>query len=999
MRFRPRIFCLLLVIASASNASRGESSPAPSEVAAPGPALVPSRNPAGSFEHQIAPLLQNYCYDCHGDGAHKGGLALDSYRTPAAIRADIKAWETVLHHVRSREMPPDDSADQPTDEQREQIGRWLEEELYHFDPSHPDPGRIVLRRMNRAEYNASIRDLVGVDFKATSDFPPDDSGYGFDNIGDVLSLPPVLMEKYIAAADKILDQAIVTDPIRSELRHIPASVAEVGFNAIGDRGDGWIQLISLEEDDVAVPLTVPAGDYLVRVFAFARRTGGALEGQGSEKPLVFDQDPGPTKISIMLNDAFVQDFALTNDEAHPEVYEARVAVPAGRQYFRASVRRQRGGAENEVYMLNGRIGKQQPGIVFVKWMEIEGPLPAATRYYRGADLRAEGKVIATPTGDLQLGQAGAVTATLHPQKNSELILRAQAFAQQAGDAPAKMELRLDGRPLQTFDVLAPANLRPIHGQHPFSLALLTPVPYIYETRATVPAGDHILTAAFLNDFSDPENPNPNLRERKLTIQNLAVTTLAEPVVVPTLPQPLASLFASAQSQPSAPPRGAKAPTPRASSTKVVAGKSAAPSTEEAAARAILGPFAYRAWRRPVEPAEIDRLVGLYTFSRAQGDGFAAAVKLAMKAVIVSPRFLFIGDFPAAPDRSSEPQRVDEYTLASRLSYFIWSSLPDDELLGLAARGQLRANFAVQVRRMLASPKAHALVENFAGQWLQIRSLETFQPDKKLFPDFDPALRSAMQRETEMFFEHVMKEDRSVFDFLTGDYTFVNGRLAKLYGIAGINGDEFQQVSLAGTPRRGVLTQASVLTLTSNPTRTSPVKRGKWVLENLLGTPPPPPPPTVPSLDDASRQLAGTLRQQMEQHRSNATCASCHARMDPIGFSLENYNAIGAWRDQDGGSPIDASGKFATGDAFDGAPGLATLLATKRRQEYLHCLAEKMLTYGLGRGPEYYDRPAIDAIMQAMEKNQDRFSSLILAVAESFPFQMRRAQPAAAVATR
>jgi hypothetical protein len=294
------------------------------------------------------------------------------------------------------------------------------------------------------------------------------------------------------------------------------------------------------------------------------------------------------------------------------------------------------------------------------------------------------------------------------------------------------------------------------------------------------------------------------------------------------------------------------------------------------------------------------------------------------------------------------------------------------------------------------------VDNFAGQWLQIRSLETFAPDKKLFPEFDPVLRGAMQRETELFFEHILRADRSVFDFLTGDYTFVNARLAKLYGLpfpANQPADEFVQVSLAGTPRRGVLTQASVLTLTSNPTRTSPVKRGKWVLENLLGTPPPPPPPNVPELDDKSRKLAGTLRQQLEQHRANPTCASCHARMDPIGFGLENFNAIGAWRDKDGGAPVDAAGELASGDKFGGAVELTGLLAQKRRWEFLHCLADRTLTYALGRGTEYYDRPALDQIVERLEKNGDTFSALILAVTESFPFQYRRApEPGVAVTT-
>ncbi|MEO7413053.1 MAG: DUF1592 domain-containing protein, partial [Opitutaceae bacterium] len=849
-----------------------------------------------AFQKTITPLLEKYCYECHGDGANKGKVSLDGFKSVAEVEKSRTLWEGVMRNVRSHEMPPADDTDVlPSQAERDVITSWVEKQLYHFDPANPDPGKVTLRRLNRAEYNSTIRDLVGVEFKPAADFPPDDSGYGFDNIGDVLSLPPVLLEKYLTAADKILDQAIVTDPIKSEVRHIPASLGEIGFNAIGDRGDGWVHLISLEEDDVAVPLNVPAGDYLVRVHAYSTRDGGAVVGQGSEKPLVFPEDPGPTKFSLVLNDAVVQEFEVTRDETKPGTYEARVGVPSGRQYFRAAVRRKRGG-EHELKMLNGRLGTQQPGIVFVKWIEIEGPLPAATRRSRADKLEAVGEGRNIPTGERVLQRNGEVATTIDLPRETEVILRAQAYAQQAGDETAKMEFRVDGQPLKTFEVIAPSTMQPIPGQRVFSLALLVPQPYIYEVRTKLPAGKHRFAAAFINDFADPENKNPNLRDRNIIVQNLEVALVGEQVLTPEIPAPVRELFARHNALPSAQAGTAPSSTARTSEANQ------APD----AARAILADFARRAWRGPLQPGELDRLMKLYQVARSQGDGFQAGVKLAMKAVLVSPHFLFLGETRGPVVASTAHRPLDEIALASRLSYFLWSSMPDDELLGLAERGQLRANLQAQVKRMLASPKAHALVENFAGQWLQIRSLETFQPDRKLFPEFDPALRAAMQRETELFFENVMREDRSVFEFLTGDYTFVNARLAKLYGLPAVAGDEFQRVSLAGTPRRGVLTQASILTLTSNPTRTSPVKRGKWVLENLLGTPPPPPPPNVPELDAKEGKVAGTLRQQMEQHRENPSCASCHARMDPIGFGLENFNAIGVWREKEGEVAIDAS---------------------------------------------------------------------------------------------
>jgi hypothetical protein len=912
-----------------------------------------------SFADHVTPLLVNYCYDCHGDGFQKGGLALDDYTTVDEVKADRERWELVLRHVSHREMPPDDGP-MPTDTERDTISRFIEQELYQLDPAHPDPGHVVLRRLNRAEYHATIRDLVGVDFDPTEDFPPDDSGYGFDNIGDVLSLPPVLLEKYLAASDRILDSAIVTEPIRPALRRVPASLAQIGFNALGDRGDGWVHLISLEEDDAAVEFDLPAGDYHFRVLAYATRDGGALKGQGSDLPLVFETDPGPTHLTFLLDDTFVQDFAVTTDSASPEVYTTRLGVPSGRHRFRAAVARQRGGMENETFMLNGRLGHQQPGVVFVKWLEVEGPLQAATQRVPAAALTASGDTLITPEGDQQLRGLSAVSTPLHLGRDTEVILRAQAYAHQAGDEPARLEFRIDGQPVHTFDVLAPGRMEPIPGQRVFSTALLVPRPQIYETRTRLAAGNHTFSAAFINDFTDPTTENPNLIDRNLIVRSLEVAQLDEPVIIPGLPAPLEALFAP------------------------VDGDSLA------AARTILAPFARRAWRRVVEPQEIDRLLQLYTLAREEGDSFKAGVKLAMKAVLVSPHFLLLGQ-TRSPSHQLEtaPYPLDEFALASRLSYFLWSSMPDDELLDLAEQGNLRAHLPAQVSRMLTSPKALALVENFAGQWLQTRSLETFAPDRKLFPDYDPVLRAAMQRETELFFTSVLREDRSLIDFLTGEYTFVNARLARFYGLPGITGDEFQRVSLTDTPRRGVLTHASILTLTSNPSRTSPVKRGQWVLENLLGTPPPPPPPNIPSLDDEGRLLTGTMRQQLEQHRSDPNCASCHARMDPIGFGLENFDAIGAWRDQEGDAPIDAAGKLGASGEFTNAVELANLLAEGRRQEFLRCMADRLLTYALGRGTAYYDRLALNEIVRRIEADDHRFSALVLAVAESFPFQMRR----------
>ncbi|HVW36795.1 MAG TPA: DUF1592 domain-containing protein, partial [Pirellulales bacterium] len=346
-----------------------------------------------------------------------------------------------------------------------------------------------------------------------------------------------------------------------------------------------------------------------------------------------------------------------------------------------------------------------------------------------------------------------------------------------------------------------------------------------------------------------------------------------------------------------------------------------------AAREIVTRFASQAFRRPVEAEEVERCLILYDQSAAAGERFEDSVRLALARVLVSPHFLFRVELDPPGVEAGRDYPLGEYELASRLSYFLWSSMPDDELFSLAAANQLRLQLEPQIERMLKSDKSAAFLRSFAGQWLTIRKLDEVSPDPQTFPEFDDELRTAMIRETELFFEAIVREDRSIFDLLDADFSFVNERLAKHYGIEGVAGKEFQRVKLPAN-RGGILTQASILTLTSNATRTSPVQRGKWVLDQLLNTPPPPPPPDVPQLDEG-KQLTGSLRERLEQHRAKAICASCHARMDPIGFAFENYDAIGRWRDKDGSFDIDSSGVLPDGQAFQGPAELKAILKGKR----------------------------------------------------------------------
>ena len=404
------------------------------------------------------------------------------------------------------------------------------------------------------------------------------------------------------------------------------------------------------------------------------------------------------------------------------------------------------------------------------------------------------------------------------------------------------------------------------------------------------------------------------------------------------------------------------------------------------ARRNLEDFATRAFRRPAMREEVERLYDLARYARDAGFSQEEAFQAALQAILTSPHFLF--RIEQDPEPGEEPRRLDPFELATRLSYFLWSTMPDDELFDRARDGSLHDPdvLQAQVRRMLDHPRSQQLVENFGGQWLQLRGLANITPDPEMFPGFDEPLRQAIRRETELFFEAVIREDRSVLDFLDADFTFVNERLALHYGIEGVSGEEFRRVPLSDR-RRGVLTQASILVLTSNPTRTSPVKRGKWILDNILGEPPPPPPAGIEELEEQP-ELLGSLRERMEQHRANPSCAVCHRTMDTLGFGLENFDVTGAWRDRDGRFEIDPSGTLPGGGTFAGPKELMQILKTERRSAFCRCLTEKLMTYGLGRGLEQYDRCTVDEIVKELEQADFRFSALVTSIVLSEPFQFR-----------
>jgi Protein of unknown function (DUF1592)/Protein of unknown function (DUF1588)/Protein of unknown function (DUF1585)/Protein of unknown function (DUF1587)/Protein of unknown function (DUF1595)/Planctomycete cytochrome C len=444
------------------------------------------------------------------------------------------------------------------------------------------------------------------------------------------------------------------------------------------------------------------------------------------------------------------------------------------------------------------------------------------------------------------------------------------------------------------------------------------------------------------------------------------------------------------------PYNAKGPGDTPTRRRIFVCRPASAAEEEPCARRILSTLERRAFRRPATDADVRNLMPFYTAGRVEG-GFDLGIERALQRLLMSPQFLFRIEHDPAGAAPGGSHPVTDLELASRVSFFLWSSIPDDELLNLATEGKLRQPGVLeqQVRRMMADPRSSSLVTNFAEQWLYLRDIEAKRPNEILFPDFDESLRSAFRQETDRFLDSVLRGNASVLELLSANYTFVNERLAKHYGIPNIHGPEFHRVTFPpGSPRGGLLGQGSLLTITSYANRTSPVNRGKWVLENLLSAPPPPPPPDVPALKTEASDTGKTLsmRDAMVRHRANPACASCHARMDPIGFAMENFDPVGRWRDRDAGNPIDASGVFPDGVKFEGMAGLKSALLT-HPAEFVSTVTEKLLMYGLGRNVQYFDRPAVRAIVREGARNNYTFASLVLSVVRSAPFQLRETQPA------
>jgi hypothetical protein len=564
--------------------------------------------------------------------------------------------------------------------------------------------------------------------------------------------------------------------------------------------------------------------------------------------------------------------------------------------------------------------------------------------------------------DLPMGSRGGIAVRHHFPLDADYVIKVRL--QRGKDATTivgmaqahQLDIRLDGKRIKLFTVRGQTRRR---GEDEEENGSDNALDDGLEVRIPIKAGLHLIAVTFLKDTIKQEGL-PSSDRNQAFFEGVGSVSIAGPYNV----------------------RGS-GDTP--SRQKIFVCRPARRDDEEACATRIVTNLARRAYRRPIRSDEITELLAPYNVARDEG-GFEQGIRMALQRILVSPNFLFRVESDPANAASGSAYRINDVELASRLSFFLWSSIPDDELLSLAEGGKLTDPNLLQqqVKRMLADPRANTLVTNFVGQWLYLRNMETILPDPAAFPDFDENLRTALEKETELFFESMVREDRSVLDLLRADYTFLNERLARHYGIPGIRGSEFRRVTLANEERKGLLGKGAILTVTSYPNRTSPTLRGKFLLENLLGSPPPPPPPNVPSLKEDKDASQLTMRERMQLHQANAVCASCHSRMDPLGLALESFDGLGRWR-----PGVDSSGTLPDGTHVDGPVGLRNILLNKKDQ-FVETVTERLLTYGLGRGVEPFDMPSVRKIVRDAATNDYRWSSLIMGVVNSTPFQMRRA---------
>ena len=870
---------------------------------------------AATYKTQALPLLEKYCYDCHGDGAKKGGLALDAYQDDEALLADKGNWDKVHQYIDAHIMPPEGKP-APTLEERAKVSGWIDEQVFYVDPTRPDPGHTALRRLNRTEYNHTVRDLLFVESNPAVHFPPDDTGYISDNIGEDPGLSPAHMKMMLRAARQVVDDAVWVKPATA------VNLNKKKMELLGLAGEiervGGVPVLDFPGKEVGIHVEVPAtSEYKIQV----RAAGVGVEDR-------------PAILQLYMDGRLVTKFSI-DSEWHNQrdgyvSREKHLTVPQGKHTF--SLRLPQGETfpvAIERLHFQGPLALCEPqASPFLKSLLRQGVPGLPALNMSGEDLtNGEGKW-GLDTGKTYLKSNGWAYAPIRISRAGSFRVKIKAGAQQLGEDPVHFELRLGGKVLARFD---------IENQDQ--------EPHWFDTLIPLDLGEQKLELWFTNYIQDEQTK----AERCLWIHEFEIEG----------------------------PMGAEK------------------SIGDAKLEEITLKTAQLLYRRPLEAYETRRLRALLRKTRGAGESPLDTFRLALTRMLVSPKFLFHDVRPkdAAPENGSIP--IDEYSLASRLSYYLWSSAPDAFLLRSAQNSTIRSNLDTHIRQMLANPKARAFTEGFAGQWLQLQDMSRVAPDPEAFPEFTPGLAQDMKRETELLAEHILKQNRPAIEFLSADYTFVNSRLAKHYGFPASPLEGFAKVSLRSSPRRGILSHGSLLTLTSYPTRTSPVRRGKFVLEQILGTPPPPAPKDNPSLEEVDADIHKLpIRKQIELHRQDKTCTSCHAFLDPIGLALENFDALGRYRRMDGNEPIDASGQLITGQRFQNLRGLTSILAQDKEEVFAAHLTETLLTYALGRSATYKDKTAVREILAKTKSRGYRFQDLVTQLCQSVPFQRMREVDAA-----
>jgi len=734
------------------------------------------------FSDKVLPLLEEYCFDCHGEGAKKGDFAMDELISLGNFEKHSNRWDRVWKNLYNRNMPPA-NVPQPFDSEVTNVLSWIEKASFSHNSNQYDPGHVVLRRLNRIEYENTVEDIFGVDIDAQEYFPADDTGYGFDTIGEVLTLSPLLMEKYLRMAEIVMEKAL---------------------GPTDDLGKTYI----FEADDLI---------------------GGSSSG-------------------------------------------------------------------------NMRV----------------------------------------------LSSRGSVTLSLPFSKDGVYKVKISAAASRAGNEFANMIVGLNGKTIEEFSVDA---------EYPNSKT------YSLDFSANV-SPDNEISLTFPNDFYDPQNKNPKRRDRNLYIDKVEIL---EPAGVSySVKKTRSHLFDEWKSN----------------------------QIGDEVAKNSLQKWLPRIYRNPLSTEEFSRHDVFYLEMRKRGITPLESLRQVFKAALVSPSFLFREEGKSKIKNSSNLKLLDEYALAHRMSYFLWSSIPDDRLWNMAKQGSLRANLREEFQRMLDNPKIEQFVTNFCGQWLQLRDLNLASPNPDQFPSFNKEVGQLMILETEEFFKHLLTENLPLGLLLGADFSMINDKLADYYGIDGSFDENFRKVIFKGEDskrRGGLLTHGSILTITSNPTRTSPVKRGKWVLDNLLAAPPRDPPPGVTELEEPhdANEKPVSFREQMASHSKNPTCYSCHASMDNLGYAMDNFNAVGKWRDQEDGKSLDVSGKLSSGEKFNGVHELQNFLKLNKSNAIRRCLTQKLFVYGLGRGLTFKDRAAVDEVIKIGESEEIKLADLLFKVIQSQPFQYAR----------